>query len=46
MYKGFTFIGHGLREPLHRFDQTNRMLAWFDKFIKPGVEENPSRSSR
>jgi dipeptidyl aminopeptidase/acylaminoacyl peptidase len=30
--------GHGLREPLHRLDQINRMLAWFDKFIKPGVE--------
>jgi dipeptidyl aminopeptidase/acylaminoacyl peptidase len=38
--------GHGLREPLHRLDQTNRMLAWFDKFIKPGVEENPNQSSR
>jgi dipeptidyl aminopeptidase/acylaminoacyl peptidase len=30
--------GHGLREPLHRLDQINRMLAWFDRFIKPNVE--------
>lgn len=38
--------GHGLREPLHRLDQSNRMLAWFDKFIKPGVEENASQSAK
>jgi dipeptidyl aminopeptidase/acylaminoacyl peptidase len=38
--------GHGLREPLHRLDQINRMLAWFDKFIKPGVEENANQSAR
>jgi dipeptidyl aminopeptidase/acylaminoacyl peptidase len=30
--------GHGLREPLHRLDQITRMLAWFDRFIKPNVE--------
>jgi dipeptidyl aminopeptidase/acylaminoacyl peptidase len=30
--------GHGLREPAHRLDQINRMLAWFDRFIKPNVE--------
>jgi dipeptidyl aminopeptidase/acylaminoacyl peptidase len=38
--------GHGLREPLHRLDQINRMLAWFDKFIKPGVEESPNQGAR
>jgi dipeptidyl aminopeptidase/acylaminoacyl peptidase len=30
--------GHGLREPAHRLDQINRLLAWFDRFIKPNVE--------
>ncbi|MGA9769868.1 MAG: S9 family peptidase [Blastocatellia bacterium] len=30
--------GHGLREPAHRLDQITRMLAWFDRFIKPNVE--------
>jgi dipeptidyl aminopeptidase/acylaminoacyl peptidase len=30
--------GHGLREPVHRLDQITRMLAWFDRFIKPNVE--------
>ena len=30
--------GHGIREPLHRLDYTNRVIAWFDRFIKPGVE--------
>jgi dipeptidyl aminopeptidase/acylaminoacyl peptidase len=30
--------GHGLREPLHRLDQITRMLAWFDRFVKPNVE--------
>ena len=30
--------GHGLREPAHRLDQMNRMLAWFDRLIKPNVE--------
>lgn len=26
--------GHGLREPLHRVDQINRSLAWFDKYLQ------------
>lgn len=26
--------GHGLREPLHRGDQINRSLAWFDKYLQ------------
>jgi dipeptidyl aminopeptidase/acylaminoacyl peptidase len=30
--------GHGIREPLHRVDYTNRVIAWFDRFIKPGAE--------
>jgi len=30
--------GHGIREPLHRVDYLNRVIAWFDRFIKPGVE--------
>jgi dipeptidyl aminopeptidase/acylaminoacyl peptidase len=38
--------GHGLREPLHRLDQINRMLAWFDKFIKAGVDESATQSTK
>jgi dipeptidyl aminopeptidase/acylaminoacyl peptidase len=30
--------GHGLREPLHRLDESQRVLAWFDRYIKPNVE--------
>jgi dipeptidyl aminopeptidase/acylaminoacyl peptidase len=30
--------GHGLREPAHRLDYLNRVLAWFDRFIKPNAE--------
>ena len=30
--------GHGLREPQHRLDQTNRVLAWFDKYVKAADE--------
>ena len=30
--------GHGVREPAHRLDHLNRVLGWFDRFIKPGVE--------
>jgi dipeptidyl aminopeptidase/acylaminoacyl peptidase len=26
--------GHGLREPLHRIDQINRTLQWFDYHLK------------
>ena len=26
--------GHGLHEPLHRVDQINRSLAWFDKYLQ------------
>lgn len=26
--------GHGLHEPLHRVDQINRSLAWFDKYLR------------
>jgi dipeptidyl aminopeptidase/acylaminoacyl peptidase len=27
--------GHGIREEQHRIDQLNRIIAWFDKYIKP-----------
>jgi dipeptidyl aminopeptidase/acylaminoacyl peptidase len=30
--------GHGVREPQHRVDYSNRILAWFDKFLKPNGE--------
>ncbi|HXG68202.1 MAG TPA: S9 family peptidase [Blastocatellia bacterium] len=30
--------GHGMREPLHRLDQMNRTLAWFDRFLRPNGE--------
>lgn len=26
--------GHGLREPVHRLDQINRVLAWFEKHLR------------
>jgi dipeptidyl aminopeptidase/acylaminoacyl peptidase len=26
--------GHGLREPLHRVDQINRSIAWFDEYVR------------
>jgi dipeptidyl aminopeptidase/acylaminoacyl peptidase len=31
--------GHGVRETAHRIDLYNRMLAWYDKYVKP-VHEN------
>ena len=30
--------GHGLRKPQHRLDQSNRVLAWFDKYVKAADE--------
>ncbi len=31
--------GHGLREPLHRLDQFERVLGWFDRLLKPNATE-------
>jgi dipeptidyl aminopeptidase/acylaminoacyl peptidase len=28
--------GHSFREPKHRVDVLNRMLAWFERFLQPG----------
>lgn len=30
--------GHGVREPQHRIDYANRVLGWFDKFLRPNGE--------
>ncbi len=27
--------GHGFREPSHRSDEISRVIAWFDRFLKP-----------
>ena len=27
--------GHVLHEPIHRYDQINRILAWFDHYLQP-----------
>lgn len=29
--------GHGLREPAHILDRTERTLAWFDRFLRPDL---------
>ncbi len=29
--------GHGLREEKHLVDRLNRVVAWFDKYLKPST---------
>jgi dipeptidyl aminopeptidase/acylaminoacyl peptidase len=31
--------GHGFREPKHILDRTERTLAWFDRFLRPGASK-------
>jgi dipeptidyl aminopeptidase/acylaminoacyl peptidase len=33
--------GHGLQEEKHLVDRLNRILAWYDKHLKPPAEERP-----